>query len=840
MENQSEVKQEELEQPSNQAIEDLKRFHSMVGSILCAAKTFTDPALLALQRGIIEWEKSVNRRLQLPSIRLGGQVEVPSTESKLDHVHDAVGDAGVVKKLPQKRHPTEAIELAHLALLTKLFRQALTTLQTLPLPTYQSDNDMCDTLSPPTSLPPSSVSLEDCGMSDLNVRFQPGFRRKYGIAYTTPDIIRCANAFIKKRQMGMSRSSSLSSQHIAGVWAEAIVNRSKEIIESPTCPEELRPLRTGPLRFNASVEMPLDDNASSTEEKGKGAQKPKQNKKKKKLTKNGDQGDGEDTEDADQGRVRGRGFIDVYVAETEKVSVEGGERSVGTKRKERDGNEDEMIGEGEICSGCATCKGDGNCKGNKHTRVDNVKLSEECTEMKDKKGDNEEDEESDADGEVKGGKENEYLGGNVWGNGSSEVVSRHCTTPLSRYRGEMEQYSFGAIGYIESAFRYKYGTPRQGAVVPTSRAMLTLHTNISADAVLGLNEFSHVWLVFVFHSNTNKRYHPKVAPPRLGGDKVGWMASRSPHRWNDIGLSLVKLDKVELPNIGATSEVHEAARKAREALKSGHVPASLANLTTPSDVTSGFPFVGGTQGCARLWLSGVDLVDGTPILDVKPYHPSDIVDSASFRIPQWLSSLPHAALTVTMSDAAELQLKELFDKHAKEQGTSIEESQQKVSLISSTTSNQSGSLSTSLSTDDDPFPQDPSRSLLQFYSTREGVKRAVMELLSMDPRPNCSKKRHSNGIYGFVFDRLNVVFCMKGDKHAEIVLIEHAGNVGIGASTNISSTTSNQVVAIPHDEANTPLRTKLNSEKWVWVAKYKIEQENQRAMTQRKPTETNP
>ncbi len=87
-------------------------------------------------------------------------------------------------------------------------------------------------------------------------------------------------------------------------------------------------------------------------------------------------------------------------------------------------------------------------------------------------------------------------------------------------------------------------------------------------ALDGLEKFSHVWLIFGFHRNTNSTYRPKVHPPRLEGKTTGVFATRSPHRPNSLGLSLVRLDKIE----GST-----------------------------------------------LFFSGVDLIDGTPIYDIKPY-----------------------------------------------------------------------------------------------------------------------------------------------------------------------------------------------------------------------------
>ena len=103
------------------------------------------------------------------------------------------------------------------------------------------------------------------------------------------------------------------------------------------------------------------------------------------------------------------------------------------------------------------------------------------------------------------------------------------------------------IGRVATSFPEKNGTPRQGAIVPASKARLALEFgNNPQHAVDGLSEFSHVWLLFLFHDNgppTPPR--AKVRPPRLGGATKGVFATRAPHRPNPIGLSLCRLDRVE-------------------------------------------------------------------------------------------------------------------------------------------------------------------------------------------------------------------------------------------------------------------------------------------------------
>ncbi|MDE2237666.1 MAG: tRNA (N6-threonylcarbamoyladenosine(37)-N6)-methyltransferase TrmO, partial [Elusimicrobia bacterium] len=140
-----------------------------------------------------------------------------------------------------------------------------------------------------------------------------------------------------------------------------------------------------------------------------------------------------------------------------------------------------------------------------------------------------------------------------------------------------------AIGAIESCFREKFGAPRQPRLVPASRARLRIKLEfIPEQSLKGLAGFSHVWLLAYFHLNTNKRFLSTVHPPRLKGKTVGVFASRSPHRPSPIGLSLARLLAVE----GDTLELAE-----------------------------------------------IDLIDGTPIVDVKPYIPA--YDCVAEALPGW-------------------------------------------------------------------------------------------------------------------------------------------------------------------------------------------------------------
>ncbi|UTA48010.1 tRNA (N6-threonylcarbamoyladenosine(37)-N6)-methyltransferase TrmO [Simiduia sp. 21SJ11W-1] len=145
-------------------------------------------------------------------------------------------------------------------------------------------------------------------------------------------------------------------------------------------------------------------------------------------------------------------------------------------------------------------------------------------------------------------------------------------------------FQVSPIGIIHSCFKEKFGVPRQSALAPSALACLELLPPYnSPDGVQGLEQVSHLWLQFVFHLSPEPK-SLKVRPPRLGGNqKVGVFATRSPVRPNRLGLSVVQLLKIE-----------QAA------------------------------------GSVRLWLAGADLVDGTPVLDIKPYVPyADALPQAS-------------------------------------------------------------------------------------------------------------------------------------------------------------------------------------------------------------------
>lgn len=154
-----------------------------------------------------------------------------------------------------------------------------------------------------------------------------------------------------------------------------------------------------------------------------------------------------------------------------------------------------------------------------------------------------------------------------------------------------ENYSFQPIGYIRSCFKEKFGVARQSMMIPQARGVLKFRPEPAfGDALRHLAEFSHLWIVFVFHQNLKKGWKPLITPPRLEAPKqVGVFASRSPHRPNPIGMSVVKIEELD------------------------------------------FSAPGGIE----LHLSGLDILDGTPVLDIKPYLA--FADAYGDATPGWAS-----------------------------------------------------------------------------------------------------------------------------------------------------------------------------------------------------------
>lgn len=161
------------------------------------------------------------------------------------------------------------------------------------------------------------------------------------------------------------------------------------------------------------------------------------------------------------------------------------------------------------------------------------------------------------------------------------------------------------IGHIRSPYKQKFAIPRQPRLVNSAKAQLVLDEPFNNEEfVRGIEEFSHIWVLFRFHETADKGYSALVRPPRLGGNaRKGVFATRATFRPNAIGMSAVQLLDVQC---------------------------------------SGSKVI--------LHLGGVDLLDGTPVIDIKPYLPySDAMPQAAAG---FADTRPQTQMTVSFSDQA--------------------------------------------------------------------------------------------------------------------------------------------------------------------------------------------
>lgn len=164
------------------------------------------------------------------------------------------------------------------------------------------------------------------------------------------------------------------------------------------------------------------------------------------------------------------------------------------------------------------------------------------------------------------------------------------------------QFTLDVIGHVHSPFIDKFGIPRQPDLIKNARASIVMTPSFSdINCFHGIEEFSHIWLSFIFHQSLNHQWKPMIRPPRLGGnERVGVFASRAPFRPNNIGLSVVE---------------HFGVRRDKGKL--------ILDIALP------------------------DLVHGTPIVDIKPYIA--YADSLPTARSGFAAAAPQKVITVEFS-----------------------------------------------------------------------------------------------------------------------------------------------------------------------------------------------
>ncbi len=233
-------------------------------------------------------------------------------------------------------------------------------------------------------------------------------------------------------------------------------------------------------------------------------------------------------------------------------------------------------------------------------------------------------------------------------------------------------YQIQPIATLHSCFKEKFGIPSQAGLAPAARAWIEFEAPYCRpEAFYGLQDYSHVWLIFVFHHSLRNEIGLTVQPPRREGERYGLFATRSPNRPNQIGQSVVAIERIE-----------EIA------------------------------------GRVRLHVLGADLVDGTPILDVKPYVP--YVDAIPDAQGGFAHTPPKIRLSVSWSAQAELDL-------------------------------------------------------AQYRGKYPGLAELVEQVLGYDPRSLYHRKSSAKRCYGVSLYDLNVLFEVVADEQVEVTRIMFVG-----------------------------------------------------------------
>ncbi|XP_074650697.1 tRNA (adenine(37)-N6)-methyltransferase-like [Tubulanus polymorphus] len=300
-----------------------------------------------------------------------------------------------------------------------------------------------------------------------------------------------------------------------------------------------------------------------------------------------------------------------------------------------------------------------------------------------------------------------------------KLVKQMCKSSLAsdKTTEPFVDLSCKPIGYLRSIFKFKNGIPRQPSVCQQARGWLTIESTTynPEHSLEGLESFNYLWIIFVFHKNNNEYTKAKVKPPRLDGVKVGLFSTRCPYRPNPIGLTLAKIEKIE----GST-----------------------------------------------VYLSGIDILDGTPVLDIKPYISDyDQPNQLAFTIePTSTSDIGGKQNQDDQLDVKALNDQENGDKTENSVAASWISQPPIDELDIRFTNFAEEQLRQFDAVNDKPFH-------LEQLKTSAELKTAIINILKADPR-SVYRRNHCQGrLYFFCLDNAHVT-CWFDKNVAEVVRIQ--------------------------------------------------------------------